>query len=130
MPPPVRHRSSGAQAAAPRLHVVTTPSATNPNLKAQQGMFTRISYVYSETYRGDAGLDYPSLETLLQWYLEGRPEGHAGLIACCKLQNFTLPTSEADKLLYLLAKLDIRPSAIYLDYHTIVADLETQNCWT
>jgi hypothetical protein len=42
----------------------------------------------------------------------------------CELRKFTLPTSEAFDLLYLLAKLDITLSAIYPGYHSILRDLE------
>lgn len=51
------------------------------------------------------------------------------LIVDCKLQKFTLPVSQADRLLYYLAKLDITPSFIYPGYHSIIRDIEMENLW-
>lgn len=110
------------------VRVVTAPSATNPNLKAQQGVFTLLSHFYSEEPDGE----YPPLDRFLETYLERfPPEGSSAsaLIAGCKLQKFTLPVSEADALLFLLAKLDITPSVVYPGYHSIVAELEMQSRW-
>jgi hypothetical protein len=60
--------------------------------------------------------------------MNAEPEKSAvdALIVGCKLQKFTLPVSESGQLLYLLAKLDITPSAIYPGYHSIIRDLQMQ----
>lgn len=112
------------------LRVVTAPSASNPNLRAQQGVFTRIGTSSSKAYREEFGIAYPSLEEFLEWHVKKWPKSNEGLLDDCKLQKFTLPASQADQLLYLLAKLDITPSAVYPGYRTIVDDLRMQNRWT
>jgi hypothetical protein len=108
----------------PVVRVVTAPSATNPNLKAQQGVFTLLGHRYTAETTGG---DYLPMEQVLED--EARKivntDGHRqSVVVCCELRKFTLPTSEAFDLLYLLAKLDITPSAIYPGYHSIVRDLD------
>jgi hypothetical protein len=107
------------------IHIVTAPSATNPNLKAQQGLFTLLHYHYSTNTSGDP---IPMENMLEDMAMNAEPEKSAvdALIVGCKLQKFTLPVSESGQLLYLLAKLDITPSAIYPGYHSIIRDLQMQ----
>lgn len=110
------------------VHVVTAPSATNPNLKAQQGVFTLLNRLYTKESEGD----YPSMDKFLEDLAHKADPEHSDpdkLIVGLKLRKFTLPVSEASKLLYLLAKLDITPSAIYPGYHSIVSDMQIQNTW-
>lgn len=110
------------------VHVVTAPSATNPNLKAQQGVFTLLNRFYTKEAEGD----YPSMDKFLEDLANKADPEHSDpdkLIIDLKLRKFTLPISEAFKLLYLLAKLDITPSAIYPGYHSIVSDIQMQNTW-
>ena len=98
------------------VRIVTAPSATNPNLKAQQGVFSLLHYHYTEEFNGS----YKSLEQILTEYNNHQSDDQYSL------QKFTLPVSEADELINLLAKLDITPSAIYPGYQTIIRDLEMQ----
>jgi len=107
----------------PIVRVVTPPSATNPNLKAQQGVFTLLGRRYTAETKGD----YLPMEQVLEneaRKIVNTDDHRQSLILGCELRKFTLPTSEAFDLLYLLAKLDITPSAIYPGYHNIVRDLE------
>lgn len=108
------------------IRVVTAPSATNPNLKAQQGVFTLLNRNYTKEAEGD----YLPMEQVLE-QVANKPdaERYYEIIVGCKLQKFTLPVSETLQLLYLLAKLDVTPSAIYPGYHSIVMDIEMQNLW-
>ena len=57
-------------------------------------------------------------------------QGSGSVLTDCRLQKFTLPASEADEVLYRLAKLDITPSAIDPGYQSIVADRDMQTRWT
>lgn len=110
------------------VHVVTAPSATNPNLKVQQGVFTLLNPFYTN----EAKDDYPSMDKFLEDLANKEDPEHSDpdkLIIGLKLRKFTLPISEASKLLYLLAKLDITASAIYPGYHSIVSDIQMQNAW-
>lgn len=111
------------------ISVVTAPSATNPNLKAQQGAFTLLN----PSYTNEADGEYPPLERLLEEKgREAKPDRSDAdkLIVGCKLRKFTLPVHKASELLYLLAKLDITPSAIYPGYHSIVKDLQMLNSYS
>lgn len=110
------------------IRIVTAPSATNPNLKAQQGVFTLLNPFYTKEAEGS----YPPMDNLLEEMAkDAEPEKYPmdKLIAGCKLRKFTLPTTEASELLYLLAKLDVTPSVIYPGYHSIVRDLQMKRRW-
>jgi hypothetical protein len=110
------------------IRVVTAPSATNPNLKAQQGVFTLLNQRHTKEAEGD----YLPMEQVLE-EIANRPEAekYYKFIVNSKLQKFTLPVSEAGLLLYLLAKLDVTHSYIYPGYHYIVRDIEIEmeNRW-
>lgn len=111
------------------VRIVTAPSATNPNLRAQQGVFTLLGPTYEQGAEGN----YPPMDEFLNDLAKKAVPDRSDrdkLILGCRLRKFTLPVSEASQLLYLLAKLDITPSAIYPGYHSIVADLEMQHLWT
>jgi hypothetical protein len=110
------------------IRVVTAPSATNVNLKAQQGVFT---LTVPAAYRPN---DYPNEAMPLDEFLkdvEARfgAEGSTTTqeIMKLRLRKFTLIASEARHLLYLLAKLDITPSAIYPGFRSVVEDLRWQH---
>jgi hypothetical protein len=110
------------------IRIVTAPTATNPNLKAQQGVFTLLHPHYTNEAEGE----YLPMEQVLEdRALKADPEHSDAdkLTIGCKLQKFTLPVSEADPLLKLLAKLDITPSFIYPGYHSIIRDIEMENLW-
>ncbi|MDQ3706276.1 MAG: FRG domain-containing protein [Chloroflexota bacterium] len=101
------------------ITIVTAPSATNANLRAQQGVFTLLSPHYTE----EEGGTYLPMDQVLQ-------KEHVALqIPGTKLRKFTLPTREASELLRLLAKLDITPSAIFPGYGSIIEDLRMQARW-
>lgn len=111
------------------IRIVTAPSATNPNLKAQQGIFTLLNFY---NYTDEEG-KYLSMEELLTSLgQEANPDQSDAdkLIVDCKLQKFTLPITEASELLYLLAKLDITPSAIYPGFHSILRELQMHTVWS
>lgn len=110
------------------VRIVTAPSATNPNLKAQQGVFTLLNPLYTKEAEGD----YPAMDTFLgDMAAKAKPKTSDPdkLIVECRLRKFTLPISEASELLRLLAKLDITPSSIYPGYQSITQDLQMHNLW-
>lgn len=108
------------------IRIVTAPSATNPNLKAQQGVFTLLNHFHTKEAEGN----YLPMEEVLE-EIANRPEAekYYKIIVGSKLQKFTLPVSEAGRLLYLLAKFDVTPSFIYPGYQSIVRDIEMENLW-
>jgi hypothetical protein len=103
------------------IRMVTAPSATNANLKAQQGVFTLANPLFTEEVNGD----YLPLERML-----AKRAATDKLVAECKMRKFTLSREHAERLLYLLAKLDITHSAIYPGYGSIVRDMESRNSWS
>jgi hypothetical protein len=110
------------------LRVITAPSATNTNLRAQQGAFTLLSPYYT----GEAYGPYKPMDQVLdEIAARGNPEKYAAdrTVQGSKLQKYTLPASEALELLRLLAKLDITPSSIYPGYESIIRDLEYLSHW-
>jgi hypothetical protein len=118
-----RHAALHQQTAPVRI--VTAPTATNPNLKAQQGIFTLQHPHNTKEAQGD----YLSLEQMLEDMAKDVGPAHSDankLIVGCELRKFTLPVSESGALLTLLAKLDITPSSIYPGYHSIVRDIEME----
>lgn len=108
------------------LQIVTAPSTTNPNLKAQQGVFTLLNSFYTNEAEGD----YLPMDQVLE-EIASKPEAeeYHQVIYDSKLRKFTLPVSEAELLLKLLAKLDITPSFIYPGFNTIIRDIEMENNW-
>jgi len=111
---------SEAQDNAP-IRVITAPSATNSNLKAQQGVFTLVKL-------RDALEDgtYLPLDKILEKYAEQNDTELEGY----QLRKFTLPISQADELLQLLGKLGIMPSVIYPGYQSIIDDLRMEDRWS
>jgi hypothetical protein len=108
------------------IRIVTAPSATNPNLKAQQGVFTLLNQHYTK----EATESYLPMEQVLR-NLEAQPdlERHHPVLVGSQLKKFTLPVSEAFGLQDLLSKLDITASLVYPGFHSIIRDIEMQN-WT
>ena len=111
---------SDAQDVAP-IRVITAPSATNSNLKAQQGVFTLVKL-------RDALEDgtYLPLDKILEKYAEQNDTQLEGY----QLRKFMLPISQADELLQLLARLGIMPSVIYPGYQSIIDDLRMEDRWS
>ena len=104
------------------LRGVTAPSATNPNLKAQQGVFTLVHPDFTNECEGD----YLPFFTILEKIALSTKSRD---VAECKTLKLTLPVIETPRLLYLLAKLDISPSSVYPGYHSIVSDMQNKKLW-
>jgi hypothetical protein len=104
------------------LKGVTAPSSSNPNLKAQQGVFTLAHHWYTNEKDGF----YLPLDKVLE-KIQGSP--YSKDVDGCVLQKITLPVSESFNLLSLLAKLEITSSSVYPGYHSIVDDMKMQKEW-
>ena len=106
------------------IRIITAPSATNPNLKAQQGVFTLLN----EHYTKETTESYLPMEQVLE-NLETGPdlERYYPVLVGCQFRKFAMPVSEASALLHLLAKLDITASLVYPGFHSILSDIEMQN---
>jgi hypothetical protein len=103
---------------------ITAPSASNPNLKAQQGVFTLVNPGATEEKSGN----YKPFDKILEYYATG--SSHEEWFLKCRIRRFTLPISEALQLLFLLAKMDVTSSAIYPGYQSIVDDIKNENLFS
>ena len=89
------------------------PGGTNPNLRAQGGLFT---FFVVE--------DEPSLEE----YLRRREEG--GASPACKLRRMILPVSEAPRLLRLLGEEGITGAALFPGPNGVVRSMRERALWS
>lgn len=102
--------------------IVTAPSASNPNLRAQQGAFTKINFLNNQS---PEDLDQLALDEVLAIAARsGNPNAQSSTMF-----RFTLPQQEAPKLLWLLAKMDITASTVRPGYSGIVAELNQRVLW-
>lgn len=90
--------------APPKVRVVIPPTASNPNLYAQKGVFT----FYNMNMNPTQPLD------------EVVPE---------RLKHFTLLGSEAGKLLFNLAKMNISAATMFPGYAGVVKGLKEEEYW-
>ena len=111
------------------VRIVTAPSASNPNLKAQQGVFTKASRYYTN----EDTLHYLPLDQMLKElelkYASTNSDAWIQL-QDCRLRKFTAPLSEGERLLRLLAKFDVTPSSVYPGYRSILDDMEMMATWS
>lgn len=101
--------------------IVTAPSATNPNLRAQQGAFTKVGRINI----GIEELDGLSLDEVLTIAATTGDKNAKS----SKMFQFTLPQTESPKILWLLAKMDITASTVRPGYSGIVAELKQRTLW-
>ncbi|MCL4269873.1 MAG: FRG domain-containing protein [Anaerolineales bacterium] len=104
------------------LKGITAPGAGNPNLKAQQGVFTLVHPEYTNERDGEY-LPFDMILENIASHSQSRD------VDSCKLIKLSLPVTEAVELLRLLAQLDISPSFIYPGYHSIVSDIQNRKNW-
>jgi len=102
--------------------IVTAPSASNPNLRAQQAAFTKVGWLnnISAAERDTMSLD----EVLTLAATKGNKNAQSS-----KMFRFTLPQREAQKLLWVLSKMDITASTVFPGYSGIVAELKQRPLW-
>jgi len=96
----------------PVLEIVEAPFESNPNLKAQRGLFSLVSY---RTARAQADFRIPTLEDVVR-RLEPIFEGENRPW----LRKLTLPQAQARKLLRLLDGFDISASTVRPSYDGVV----------
>jgi FRG domain-containing protein len=93
----------------PAIIEVTAPYAENPNLRAQQGTFTLLSY---DTHRNETDWQLPSLEDVLRrWCANDRGAGHYPLLI-----KFTTPLGESGRLLKLLRSVQVWAPTVFPNY--------------
>lgn len=102
------------------IHIAGAPGASNPNLHAQRGLFT-FDFIES-IVKGDKTLRNP-LDKLIEMEV---PESTLKEIAPVMF-HFTLPKSEAGKLLWLLSKEGIDASRLFPGYDGIVRSMDMRS---
>jgi hypothetical protein len=98
-----------------RLVVVTAPAAGNPNLYAQQGVF---SLYRSPVAEPTEPVDRRPLDVIVA-------ERHSAQV----LIHFTLPINEAPVLLRLLAKEGVSGATLFPGYAGVVAGMQEERFW-
>jgi hypothetical protein len=93
------------------------PGATNPNLHAQRGLFT---FEHIELIEKEQRTLRNPLDKLIQMKILESPLGKIAPV----MFHFTLPQSEAGKLLWLLAKENIDASRLFPGYDGIVRSMD------
>jgi hypothetical protein len=107
--------------------VVTSPSASNSNLRAQQGLFTLC---YPNLIKLDEPVDRRSLDEVLQSNKSGLNDDKVEETpVSAMLYRFTLPAMESRVLLWLLAKEGVTGSAAYPGYDGVAQALKEQALW-
>jgi hypothetical protein len=98
-----------------RIEVVTAPAAGNPNLYAQQGIF---SLYRPPAIDPNEAVDRRPLDLILR----ERPSAQV-------LLQFTLPVTEAPKLLRLLAKEGVSGASLFPGFAGVAAALQEERFW-
>jgi hypothetical protein len=96
-----------------RVTIVTAPSASNLNLRAQRGLFTLLEV------RSGGETDPVSMAT--RWLAERRPLEE---LAAVPIQKVVLPTSEAPGLLELLSLDGLTAATVWPSYDGVVRRLQ------
>jgi hypothetical protein len=102
----------------PGAIVVTVPTATNPNLHAQGGLFTLVRFCRRQPGPEE---DIPLLDVLLQdpiRVLEARKT--EGVLPLPMLYKFTLPHKEAGRLLGFLDLYGVNKSTVFPGHRSVV----------
>jgi len=100
------------------LHLVTAPGATNPNLRAQKGLFTLLQIA--------PGLESPGFDLWTSLDVLAERDTGRGSIS---LSKHTLPTSEGPELLHILALEEVTAATVYPGYGGVVQSLEDRRLW-
>ena len=101
--------------------IVTAPAATNPNLRAQQGAFTKVNFLNSQPEELDR---LPLDEVLKRAAQTGNENAKAS-----NMFRFTLSSEAAPRLLWLLAKMAVTASTVRPGYSGIVDELRHRALW-
>lgn len=119
----VRERLLESEGEEPFLRV-TAPTAGNPNLYAQQGLFTlyRPRMIDFEAPVDRRPLDVILRKTISRFYSFGGSDG-------VMMYEFTLPKSEASHLLFLMAKEGVDGGCLFPGYGGAVKGLWEELYW-
>lgn len=113
------------------LTIQTAPAASNPNLHAQQGLFTRMEERNAHCWSVDDFVKRVADDTPDQRTKDSRKSSgkDADRIARPIMRHFLLPQSESPKLLRLLANEGVTGATIYPGYDGVVRGLKEEAQW-
>lgn len=107
----------------PGAVLVTAPTVSNPNLHAQMGAFTLVRYQfkYADGKQPPDGLNPPDLDALFKIPANiENARAQRPMPGVAMMLKFTLPQSEAGKLLGYLDLQDVNRASVYPGRHSIV----------
>jgi hypothetical protein len=108
----------------PLLRIIRPPRSSNPNLRAQEGVFT----VLDDDRPSGASPEYPALNELLSTRARERVQEGRDQVPP-QLKRLELPISEAGKMLRLLSYEWISATHLYPGLDGVVAGLREQGLW-
>lgn len=103
------------------VKVITSPAATNRNLRAQEGVFSLYqTESCAEAYLVDRRpLEVQACEDII------RPEGHPIAV----FRRFSLPGAEAGKLLWILASFGVSAASLFPDFQGASMAVREEALW-
>jgi hypothetical protein len=102
----------------PTLAIVEAPFESNPNLRAQRGIFSLLTY---HTARKQTDFHLPSIEEVISAY-EGSK--HNRMPNAPWLRKLTLPHAQAPSLLRLLNQFNVNAATLFPGYDGVVRSIE------
>jgi hypothetical protein len=102
----------------PTLEIVEAPFESNPNLRAQRGLFTLVKY---HTPRRPTDFRLPPIESVISAYERSPDRGNAN---APWLRQLTLPHTQAPKLLRLLDQFNVNAGTIFPGYDGVVRSIQ------
>lgn len=105
----------------PTIETVWAPHESNPNLKAQKGLFTLVAY---DTSRDPGDYSLPPIEEVIKGYQNAVPYGDGPWLV-----KMTLPHSQARQLLRLLDQFNINASTVFPSYDSVTKSLKEREFW-
>ena len=109
-------RDVGETTCSPRVHIVTSPRATNPNLAAQGGLFTLVQPVDDDEH------PLPDLDEVIRRNAALVPREWASEAPL--IWKFTLPATQARVALRMLATEGVHAGTIYPGLAGVVAAMQ------
>ena len=94
-----------------KLHIISAPRASIPNLHAQEGVFTLCEYINSSPANQ---VDRRAINEIVCEPPSGFPQDMTLLL------HFTLPSSEAEKVLWYLDKMGVNAAKLFPGYDGVV----------
>ena len=106
--------------------IVTVPYASNPNIQAQQGVFTVVRQKFNNRQAEPRSLD----EIFLAYLKHKLPIALATREEIIPLfYKFEVPWSESKELLKQLAKTGVNASSVFPGYEGVTKAVKERQCW-